>query len=188
MLPSVIINFAIVLINVVCVICALTVMKPKVLFRYFTTLSNVLCASAALATAICGLRGTLPLWVVLFKYVGTAAVAVTLLTVFLFLGPISGQWKHLLSGADLFFHLFCPLLAIVSFCFFEKRPFSFAWTALGVAPVILYGLLYLYKVIYARPEKRWEDFYGFNRGGRWGVGMALMFLEGCIVAVLLWLV
>ena len=98
--------------------------------------------------------GALPLWAVLFKYAGTAAVTVTLLTVFLFLGPVSGQWKKLLSGADLFLHLICPILAIVSFCFFEKTAFGFGWTALAVAPVILYGALYLYKVIYARPEKQ----------------------------------
>jgi len=188
MLPSVIINLAIVLINIVCVIFALTVMKPKLLFRYFTTLSNVLCALSSLVTAIFALRGALPLWVVLFKYVGTAAVSVTLLTVFLFLGPVSGQWKKLLSGADLFFHLICPLLAIVSFCFFEKTKFAFGWAALAVAPVVLYGALYLYKVIYAPSEKQWEDFYGFNRGGKWPLSVALMFLLGCAVAVLLWLV
>lgn len=188
MLPSIIINFAIVLINIVCIIFALTVMTPKTLFRYFTTLSNLLCALAALVTAIFALCGALPLWVVLFKYAGTAAVTVTMLTVLLFLGPVSGQWKKLLSGADFFFHLFCPLLALVSFCFFEKTPFAFGWTALAVAPVVLYGALYLYKVIVARPEKRWEDFYGFNRNGKWWISVALMLLGGFLIAAALWLV
>ena len=188
MLPSIIINFAIVLINIACILFALTVMPAKKLFRYFTTLSNVLCALASLVTAIFALRGALPLWVVLFKYAGTAAVSVTLLTVFLFLGPVSGEWKKLLSGADFFFHLLCPLLAIVSFCFFEKTRFAFGWTALAVAPVVLYGAWYLYRVIYARPEKQWEDFYGFNRGGKWPVSVALMLLGACVVAVVLWLV
>ena len=44
----------------------------------------------------------------------------------------------------------------------------------GMLPVILYGILYIYKSQFAAPEKRWDDFYGFNRGGKWPVSLACM--------------
>ena len=55
--------------------------------RYFTILSNLFCALAALALALTLLGGFAPRWIWLWKYVGTAAVTVTLLTVLVFLGP-----------------------------------------------------------------------------------------------------
>ena len=138
-------------------------------FRYFTVLSNVLCAAAALL--MCA-APSLP-WVWTLKYMGTAAVTVTMLTVFLFLGPKQG-YKKMLTGANLYMHLVTPLLAILSFTCYEKRGMTFATALLGVLPVLLYGILYLYKVIHAPEAKRWEDFYGFNKGGKWPISMAAM--------------
>ena len=138
-------------------------------FRFFTVLSNVLCAAAALLICI------LPAcrWVWMLKYTGTAAVTVTMLTVLLFLGPTMG-YRSLLKGADFFMHLGTPLLAIASFGLFEKRGMRFSTALWGMLPVALYSGWYLYKVIYAPPEKRWDDFYGFNRGGKWPIALAAM--------------
>ena len=156
------------------------------LFRYFTTLSNVLCAIASLAVAVCEICGTLPFWALLIKYVGTAAVTVTMLTVFLFLGPTSHDWKGLLTGTPFFLHLLCPVLALVSFLVFEKTAMP-AWTiAVGSLPVPVYGAFYMRKVVYAPEEKRWEDFYGFNRGGKWVLSYGLMTIAGALIALALW--
>lgn len=186
MVPSLILNILIVLFVVGSIARDLRKANPKrALFRYFTTLSNVLCAIAALIAAILLPFGKLPFWALLLKYTGTAAVTVTMLTVLFFLLPISHDWKGLLSGAELFLHLICPLLAIVSFLVFEKTAMP-AWViAVGAAPVLLYGLLYLYKVIFAPAARRWEDFYGFNRNGKWALSFGLMLLGGVLVAFLL---
>ena len=189
MIPSVILNIVIFAVNIVCTIVGLKKLEPKILFRYFTVLSNLFCAAAAAITAIAGAFGTLPLWVVLLKYTGTAAVTVTLLTVLLFLAPSSGEWKKLLSGPDLIWHLICPLLAIVSFCAFEhKTRFGFGWTLLGVLPVLLYGIFYFSRVVLAREENRMEDFYGFNKGGKWYLSVPLMLLGAFAISVVLWAV
>lgn len=189
MIPSVIINALIVLINIGGVIAALKVMQPKILFRYFTVLSNLFCAAASIAVLIAWACGGLPLWVVLLKYVGTVAVAVTLVTVFAFLGPVSGEWKLLLSGADLFWHLICPLLAIVSFCAFEHRiRFGFIWVLLGILPVVLYGAFYMYRVVLAPEAKRMEDFYGFNKDGKWLRSILMMLCGAFVLSVVLWAV
>ena len=147
-------------------------------FRYFTVLSNVLCAAAALLMCLApALR-----WVWLLKYVGTAAVCVTMLTVFLFLGPSMG-YGMLLKGRDLFMHLLTPLAALVSFCVYERRGLTFGAALLGMLPVVLYGALYLYKVLHAPEGRRWEDFYGFNRGGKWKLAFSLMLLGNFLVCM-----
>ena len=142
----------------------------KAAFRYFTFLSNLLCALAALL--MCLAPGQT--WVWLLKYVGTVAVTVTMLTVFVFLAPALGSLRELLKGSDLFMHLITPLLALLSFCLLEKRGLSFRAALLGLIPVAAYGALYFYKVIVAPEERRWDDFYGFNRGGKWPLSVVAM--------------
>ena len=156
----------------------------KAAFRFFTVQSNVLCAAACLLTAVFAMTGEIPEWVWLLKYAGTAAVTVTMLTVFLFLAPAVGEnWvKVLLTGSpsDLFMHVLTPVAALVSFCVFEKRGMSFGQALWGMLPVFLYGILYIRKILYVPAEKRWEDFYGFNRGGKMAVSAAGM-LAGTFV-------
>ena len=96
-----------------------TTEKLKVAFRFFTCQSNVLCAATALLTAAALLAGNdpIPRWVWTLKYIGTAGVTLTMLTVFLYLWPMLGKdgYKKLLGGADFFLHLLTPMLAILSF-------------------------------------------------------------------------
>lgn len=148
-------------------------------FRFFTVQSNALCAVAALLMCLFPEAR----WAWTFKYVGTAAVSVTMLTVFLFLGPSAGSLKGLLRGSDFFMHLVTPLLAILSFVCLERRGMAFPEALWGMLPVALYGPWYLYKTVYAPGDRRWEDFYGFNRGGRWPLAFAAMMLGAFAVCV-----
>ncbi len=160
----------------------------KILLRYFTALSNLLCAAASLAVVIARICGSVPQAVLILKYVGTAAVAVTFVTVMVFLGPFVHDYKILLSGADLWLHLICPVLAIVSLVLWDKPAAPFGVVLLGVLPVLLYGAFYLYHVILAPSEKRWEDFYGFNRSGKWYVSLVCMLSGSFVISAVLWLV
>ena len=155
-------------------------------FRFFTVLSNAFCAMSALAMAVCRIGGAVPRAVMLLKYLGTASVTVTLLTVFLFLGPTQGGYGPLLRGDNLYMHLIGPLLAIVSFRFLERDGLSLAEALSGLLPVIAYGTLYLYRIMLAPAERRWEDFYGFNRGGRWPVAFGGMLLGTLVVCLAFW--
>lgn len=152
----------------------------KIILRYFTALSNLFCAGAALALALARLGGVPSLPLLLFKYVGTVAVLVTLLTVLLFLGPHYG-YKILFSGPDLWLHLICPLLALLSYLLWDRAPLTPATALLGVLPVLLYGLLYLRRVVF---QQRWEDFYGFNRDGKWPLSFAAMLLGAALLCLL----
>ena len=155
--------------------------KARYAFRFFTVQSNVFCAVAALCMALfpdsC--------WAWTFKYIGTAAVTVTMLTVFFFLAPTMGGLKPLLMGNDLFMHLTTPLMAILSFCLLEKNGMAFSTALLGMLPLVLYGGWYLYKILYAPANKRWEDFYGFNRGSKWPIAMAAMMVGGFAICMML---
>lgn len=154
-------------------------------FRFFTTDSNVLAALTALILLpfeLIRLTGgaQAPQWAILLKYAGTAAVAVTMLTVLVFLGPTQG-YGRMLGGPGLWVHLICPLLAVITFLFFDGgQPICYALSLTAVLPVVIYGGVYLTEVIIV---KRWEDFYGFNRSGVWYVSLALM-LIGAFVVVL----
>ncbi len=50
-----------------------------------------------------------------------------------------------------------------------------------------YAVLYLYKVVLAPEGKRWEDFYGFNKGGRWRLSAVLMLSGTFMISLILWL-
>ena len=159
--------------------------RGKFALRFFTTLSNMLCAAACLLTALAINAGGIPEWIWMLKYIGTAAVTVTMLTVLFFLAPSFGKGalKVLLSGTDLFMHLITPLLALVSFCVFEKRGMTFCQSLWGMLPVVLYGPVYLYKILFALPEKRWDDFYGFNKQGKWPIAFAMMGLGTFLICM-----
>ncbi len=148
--------------------------------RFFTILSNLFCAAASLLVALTLPRLPYRIW--MLKYIATCAVTVTCITVLVFLGPAMG-YKKLLSGRDFYLHLAGPILALLTFCFLERYyTLTVAASVLGVLPVILYGVLYLYKVVVA---KQWDDFYGYNKNGKWPVSMIAMFIGGFLVCMLI---
>ena len=151
--------------------------------RFFTTLSNVLCAVASLLVLLT-LRQGVPFGIWLLKYIETAAVAVTFMTVMVFLGPTMG-YKDQLKGFAFYLHVSGPLIAIISFCFLERwYPLSFALSLTGMLPVILYGSFYLNRVVVA---KKWDDFYGFNKSGKWQISFSAMVAGSFLLCILLWL-
>ena len=156
--------------------------------RYFTVQSNIFCAAVSLVCAVWGFFGPEPGWLTIVKYSATCAVTVTFVTVFCYLGPRFRNWGFLLSGANLWMHLISPLAAIVSLLLRAPVLFRFAFTFTGLAPVVLYGILYMKKVVLDPPGRRWDDLYGFNKGVSWfwsltamlalsfGIGICLRFL------------
>lgn len=156
---------------------------------YFTVDSNVLSALASLGVVICLLtqlgenQALLPRWLILCKLVGAAAVGVTFLTVMVFLGPRLG-YKAMFAGVNLHLHLICPLLAMISLVFLERSSsLPFPVTLLGILPTVVYGAVYLYQVVIT---KGWQDFYGFNLGGRWYLSLVIMVLVSWGICAGLW--
>ena len=188
MVPSAVINEAVVFCTAIAM-WALIKRTPKEKmhenFRYFTVLSNLFCALTALILMACELFGIMPLWAVVLKYMGTVAVTVTFLTVFLYLLPASRSLEGLLNTwPELIMHLITPVLAILSFLCFEKKGLSGWVVLLGLLPVLLYGWLYLDRAV---ATKAWPDIYGFNKNGKWRLSFGIMAIGTVAVAVALWL-
>lgn len=151
--------------------------------RYFTIDSNILAAVSALVMLFSrAVKGTPSVFATVFKYVGTAAVSVTLITVLVFLGPALG-FAAMLAGNNLYMHLIGPLLCIISFCWLDKGPkIQKSHIGSSVLPVVIYGLVYFIMVVVV---KSWPDFYGFNRGGKWYISMAVMFAGAFLISIVL---
>lgn len=155
-------------------------------FRYFTVDSNILLSVSALFALIFNMRSIksgreeMPLWASTCKLIGTTAATVTLLTVLLFLGPTMG-YSQMFDGVGLYLHLLNPVLAILSICFFNggfKIPTKLA--CLGVIPTAVYAAVYAVCVLLV---KVWEDFYGFNAGGRWYLAIPIMLIATLLICL-----
>jgi len=146
-------------------------------FRYFTVDSNLLAAlgcCALLPYQLLQLTGkrqlSLPRWTVLLKFIGTAAVTVTLLTVLFYLAPSIG-FAELFLGDNLYMHLITPVLCLLSCCVLENEIRLPLWQSLaGMLPSLIYGSFYLVQVVFCQI---WPDFYMFNIDGRWYLTVAL---------------
>ena len=183
---SALFNLAIVIIAVKTMRTYLKDTELKILLRFFTILSNMLCAFACLLVLVFRIIGNVPASVLVLKYVATSCVTLTFLTVVLFLGPFVYGFKQVLSGPDLWFHAVNPLLAIISYLALDRAQGSFSHVLLGTLPVLLYACVYLKKVVLDPPEKRWEDFYGLNREGHWLFSFVIMVAAGFLISVVLW--
>lgn len=147
-------------------------------FKYFTTDSNILAALGSLLLLLFRIVNRknpgkrVPAWLAVFKFVGTVAASITLLTVVFFLAPMGAVRGKGLATVLLFFkgnvfalHLSTPVLSIVSTLFLEKDPPITRRQALwGVVPSFVYAAVYLTMVVIL---KAWKDWYGFTFGGRY---------------------
>ena len=156
-------------------------------FKFFTTDSNVLVAISSFVIVLFIAKGVksevhFPKWVLVFKFIGTVCVSLTLLTVLFFLGPTLGYDK-MFSGNNLHLHLICPLLALVSFIFFESGKLTLKYSSLALIPIIIYGCLYFVQVVIVGKENGgWDDFYGFNNSGKWYISCVIMFVASFLIA------
>ena len=167
-------------------------------FKYFTTDSNILVAIAALVMLVFNAArffkpdAVMPKWVSVFKYTGTNAVALTLITVVLFLGPISAMqggvqgYLRMFAGNTLVLHLTTPLLAIISLIFFERdNEFSLGDCLTACLPTYVYAVVYFTMVVCL---KIWTDWYSFTLGGKnymIPISIVVMFLASFGISALL---
>ena len=135
--------------------------------KYFTIQSNLLSAVVSAVFAVRTVRGggrPVPDWLHGMRLVATTGVALTFLTVEAFLSPMIYGYASMHAGANLWFHLLLPLMAIVSFCFLEAdRPMPLRWAFAATVPMMLYGIGYLANILANGIEG--NDWYGFAAWG-----------------------
>ena len=120
--------------------------------QFYTEDSNTLALITCLFLAVYeyqmwkGQRSVLPGWIQELKYIATVCLTLTFLVVIFILIPLQGgigsAYFFLINGSMLYHHLICPILAFVSFLWFdpmEKR----SRREIGVAllPTLVYALV-----------------------------------------------
>ena len=137
--------------------------------KYFTVLSNLLCAASSLLWALWRLlrRGEPPRWLCLLKLAGVASVALTLLTVLIFLGPLYG-YRDMFSGVNFWLHLLVPAAALLEYLLLSGVPApTLRGSLAAILPVGLYGTVYLLNILLhgLGDEPFARDIYGFCQWG-----------------------
>lgn len=96
--------------------------------QYYTEDSNFLLLISSIISLIylIILKRKNPRWLEIFKYVSVVSVTVTFLVVLFILAPSieNGYSIMLFHGSMLYHHLLCPVLAIISFLFFDNYKFN----------------------------------------------------------------
>ena len=169
------------------------------MFKFFTVDSNILMAIASLVFIIYEIKllkkkiKKIPRRVYLLKYVGTSAVSLTFLVVFLYLGWIAENGLFsLLKNSNLFLHLLVPVISVIAFIFFEKNnELKFKDAFFGLLPMEIYGICYIGNVLIHINHGKVSpvyDFYWFVQNGVWTIIIALPLVAGLnyLSCYLLW--
>ena len=134
------------------------------IFRYFTTLSNMVTALAAsfiIPYAISGFRQkhfSYPKWVSMLHFSGTTCTTFVGLFSVLLIGPYNSEFAF--GGSNFYLHVVCPLMVLVSFLFVESHyHFSKKDFLLCMLPFFIYSILYLVNVAILGV---WDDMYLLN--------------------------
>ena len=156
--------------------------------KFFTVESNLLIGIVHLVSFLLPTEdGRIRLWLERLIYIATVAVSLTFVVVVAIFGPSIG-YGDLFKGANLFFHLIIPLLAILTLCIFHRGRRIPMWeTALALIPTVLYGGYYSLTLLLYGVHFPETDWYGFASGGILGsiVTASLMLLITWVLALVL---
>ena len=134
------------------------------LFKYFTTLSNMLTALAAafiIPYAINGYRFkhfSYPKWVSMMHFAGTASTSFVSFFTVVFIAPYNREFAF--GGSNFYLHVICPLMILISYFFVESHyRYTTKEFLICMTPFIAYSLVYLVNVVFIGS---WEDLYLLN--------------------------
>lgn len=116
-------------------------------YIFYTNVSNLMGLVSAVLYTVSLLRESRggqrpPHWICVFRYMSACVLTVTFLVVAFVLAPMveDGLRYFLFSGQYLFTHFLCPVLTIISVCFFERDwKATASWTLAGVLPTVIYA-------------------------------------------------
>ncbi len=169
------------------------------MFRFFTVQSNIFMGIVALLFAIKEIKvlngdiKDISAFMYTLKLVATTAVALTFIVVFAYLGNIAEYGlMSLLMNSNLFFHLFIPVVSIITFVLFERtNKIKFKYTLYGILPSFLYSIYYIINILVHMENNVVSpkyDWYYFIQNGVNGIVIVapLMFAITYIISLCLW--
>ena len=141
---SLLFNILIVLFEILGIIEVL-IINNKISFEYYTEDSNLLALISSFLFIIYLLKkNRIPRWLQVFKYMTTICLAITFVVVLTVLGPLNNfDYSFLLFSKPLFIqHLVCPILAFITFIYFDEiKPLSIIDNIIGLFITLLYSLV-----------------------------------------------
>lgn len=145
-------------------------------FKYYTVLSNLFVAVAAVVYLLSRGRGR---FTAVIKHVSAVAIAVTFLVVVAFFWPVFGP-DRLFNSYNILFHIIIPLIAVGEEIFLPSACFDFRDDLLSALPPLVYGAAYLANLLINGVKE--NDWYGFVT---WGIPTGIViFAVICFVTVL----
>lgn len=179
-----IIIFALTIVSVIIMFTGFTFMHgPTILearrfdvFKFFTVDSNILMGIIAIIFAFKEKQllnkkiKKIPVQYYVLKLAGTVGVALTFLTVFLYLARIvDGGVVALLQNSNLFLHLIIPVMSMFTFVLFENsKELKFKHVIYGIIPMTIYAIYYVTNIIIHAENgvvSTVYDWYHFSQGG-----------------------
>lgn len=167
--------------------------------KYFTVDSNLLLGISSLILSIYEYLylnkkiKEIPNKIYLLKYISTICVMITFLVVTCFFAPFyfKNNFYVLYLNNNLFYHLIVPILAFISYIFFEKNKLNFKTTFTGIIPVILYSIFYITRVLNHMENNKIipeYDFYGFMSNGINGliISIPIMIILTYIISLIIY--
>ena len=135
------------------------------LFKWFTTNTNSLTASAAcmiIPFAVEGIRKkhfTYPEWVAALHYSGVVCATLTMVFSVAFMSWVDPYAAF--GGYNTYLHIVCPILVLVSFFLVESgRRYSLRNALVACIPAVIYMFIYVIEVVLIGKENGgWEDMY-----------------------------
>ncbi len=150
--------------------------------KYFTVLSNILCGVAALIWLVRGRNGDNEA-IERLKYVAATAVALTFMTVVVFLGPLYG-YPEMFEGANLWLHLIVPVAAIAEIIFLSDAEFTLKDNNIALLSPLIYGVFYLGNNI-INGIGEWPDTNDWYLFLYWGYPIGIVIFV--VIGVVTWL-
>lgn len=115
-------------------------------FTYYTEVANALAflASLILCATVLVLRGRIPPWVRILRYLSVVMLLLVVFVVLLVLSPLLGGLAGakilFFDGTMFYFHLLCPALSVLSFFLFEGgTPLLQHHALVALLPTVFYA-------------------------------------------------
>ncbi|MBR2186573.1 MAG: hypothetical protein IJ857_04480 [Lachnospiraceae bacterium] len=164
---------------------------PSELFRYFTVDTNLITALSAGMLAPFAVEGirkkrfSCPRWTARLYYIGTSCISLIMLfAVFVisWTDPVMA-----FGGANLYLHIICPIMVMLSFFFIESNYMYTVKDALiCLIPFAVYSFVYFIEVVIIGEAKGgWPDYYSLTTNAPVAVSAAAMFIFAFGVALLI---
>lgn len=142
------------------------------MFKFYTVDSNILMGIMSLIFIIYEINllnkkiDKIPKRIYILKFIATSAITLTFITTLFFLAPQYGLYA-MYNNNNLLFHLIVPVLALVSYIFYEKYDNKYKYACLGILPMFIYSIYYASMIIINIDNGGLTfkyDFYGFLQG------------------------